>query len=136
IDEVGMMVNQITPDGFIKFQTLGKLNAATLVNQKVLVTSKTNTFKGVLQSSNYAAIDLKTIYIDLGFKSANQVIYVGNFAGDMINLYQLLEILNCLKVTGKALDNRVSVLVLLELLKKNLKTKVETSFVFTTQGEV
>src|SRR5690606_2970135 len=91
IDEVGMMVNQITPDGFIKFQTVGKLNAATLVNQKVLVTSKTNTFKGVLQSSNYAAIDLKTLYIELGFKSAKEVMDAGIFVGDMITLYQPLE---------------------------------------------
>src|SRR5690606_4917357 len=136
IDEVGMMVNQITADGFIKFQTVGKLNVVTLINQKVLVTSKKSKFIGVLQASNYAAADLKSLYIDLGFKSAKEAIEAGISVGDMITLYQPLEKLNGSLVTGKALDNRVAVLVLLELLKKKIKTHVEASFAFTTQGEV
>lgn len=140
IDEVGMMVTQITPDGFIKFQTVGKLSGFNLVNQKFLVTTKTNKLLGVINANpnhfNDKDLNQKNLYLDLGFKSLKDAQTAGISVGDMITPFEPLQPLDESKVFGKALDNRLGVLALKEILNKKLNLNVNLNVAFTVQGEV
>jgi endoglucanase len=48
IDEVGMMVNWITPEGFIAFKAIGGVDAAILPGMRVDVHTKTTVLRGVM----------------------------------------------------------------------------------------
>lgn len=75
IDEVGMMVNWITPEGFIAFKAIGGVDAAVLPGMRVDVHTKTTTLRGVMgrlpihliedeQRKTVTKID--KLFIDLG----------------------------------------------------------------------
>ena len=76
IDEVGLMVNYITPEGFVAFASIGGVDAAILPGMRVRVHTKTGTLLGVMgrkpihlieedERKNVTKID--KLFIDLGF---------------------------------------------------------------------
>jgi endoglucanase len=75
IDEVGMMVNWITPEGFIAFKSIGGVDAAILPGMRVDVHTKTATLRGVMGRLPIHLIDedarktvtkIEKLFIDLG----------------------------------------------------------------------
>jgi endoglucanase len=75
IDEVGMMVNWITPEGFIAFKSIGGVDAAILPGMRVDVHTKTTTLRGVMGRLPIHLIDedarktvtkIEKLFIDLG----------------------------------------------------------------------
>jgi putative aminopeptidase FrvX len=75
IDEVGMMVNWITPEGFIAFKPIGGVDAAILPGSRVDVHTKTTTLRGVMGRMPIHLIDedarksvtkIEKLFIDLG----------------------------------------------------------------------
>jgi putative aminopeptidase FrvX len=75
IDEVGMMVNYITPEGFIAFKAIGGVDAAILPGTRVDVHTKTTVLRGVMGRLPIHLIDedqrktvtkLEKLFIDLG----------------------------------------------------------------------
>jgi endoglucanase len=80
-------------------------------------------------------IKMEDLFIDVGAASAEEVAGLGIEIGTPVTIEQELVRLANNRVTGKALDNRVGVLVLIETLKR-VKTTMTIYGVFTVQEEV
>jgi putative aminopeptidase FrvX len=75
IDEIGMMVKWVTPEGFIAFKPIGGVDAAILPGMRVDVHTKTATLRGVMGRMPIHLIDedqrktvtkIEKLFIDLG----------------------------------------------------------------------
>jgi hypothetical protein len=75
IDEVGMMVQWITPEGFIAFKPIGGVDAAILPGMRVDVHTKTGVLRGVMgrlpihlieEDQRKSITKIEKLFIDLG----------------------------------------------------------------------
>jgi len=141
LDEIGFMVNHIDDNGFLRFVPLGGFDPKTLTSMRVLVHGKESVM-GVMgckpihmmsPAEREKGVKLDDFYIDLGLpkEEVEKLVETGN----AVTRYQPLEMLGEL-VNGKSLDNRVSVYILLELLKTLENTPYDVYGVFTVQEEV
>jgi putative aminopeptidase FrvX len=142
MDEIGFMVTHIDDKGFLRFHTLGGFDPKTLTAQRVIVHGKEDLI-GVMGSKpihlmspeeKNKAPQIGDFYIDLGLPKAKveKIISIGN---PVTRQREMIEMGNC--VNCKSIDNRVSVFILIEALRK-LKGKIPYDFYasFTVQEEV
>ncbi len=144
MDEIGFMVKFIDDCGFVRLQTVGGFDARVLPAQRVRVhTEEGETLLGVLQpgtkpihllaKDEITVPKLEEFYVDLGL-GADEVrrkVHIG----DMVTLDRTLERAGQM-ITGKALDDRVSVFMMLEVLRALGPHEVDVVAVATTQEEV
>lgn len=141
MDEIGFMVIHIDDNGFIRFNTLGGFDPKTLTAQRVIVHGKKDLI-GVMGSKPIHVMSdeektklpqIKDYYIDMGMnkKEVGKYISVGN---PITRERKLIEMGNC--VNCKSIDNRVSVFVLIETLRKLKDPPYDVYGVFTVQEEV
>ncbi len=136
MDEIGLMVTKMEPypatgSGFLRVTTLGGVDPRQLYGQKVVVHGSKeghHQLEGVLGSlpprmlpkeRRERSADLSDLVVDLGLPltKIQEVVSVG----DSISFQRPLRKLLNKRATGKALDNRVSIVVLtkcLEMLTK------------------
>jgi tetrahedral aminopeptidase len=141
MDEIGFMVTHIDDDGFLRFHTLGGFDPKTLTAQRVVVHGKRD-LVGVMGSKpiHIMSAEEKTkpaqitdYFIDLGMSKEEVIKYV-NVGDPVTRQRELIEMGNC--VNCKSLDNRVSVFILIETLRKLKHTPYDVYSVFTVQEEV
>jgi endoglucanase len=144
MDEIGLMVKDIDDRGFVSFITIGGVDARILAAQEVIIHGKEKVFGVIgakpphLQSSEESskAYNLADMSIDTGlsFEHLNQRINIG----DIITFNTRPNLLQNNYVTGKSLDNRAGIAVLLECLKEleNVNTNADIYAVATVQEEV
>lgn len=143
MDEIGYIVSHIDDEGFVYFNTLGGFDAKTLTAQRVTIHGKTD-LVGVMSSKPIHMMTQEErnkmpkttdFYIDLGL-SADQVKEQVEIGNPITRCQELIAMGNC--VNGKSLDNRVSVYVLIEALRKLKDNRPAFDFygVFTVQEEV
>ena len=141
MDEIGFIVKHIDDQGFLRFHTLGGFDPKTLTSQRVIVHGKKDLI-GVMGSKpihvmspeeKNKAARITDFFIDLGMskKEVEKYINVGDPITRERELIEMGECVNC-----KSLDNRVSVFILLEVLKKLKKPAHDIYAVFTVQEEV
>jgi len=141
MDEIGFMVKHIDDNGFIRFQTLGGFDPKTLTAQRVIVHGKKD-LVGVMATKpiHIMSAEERTkmpkntdFYIDLGMKKkeVEKFIEVGN---PITRERELIEMGDC--VNAKSIDNRVSVFILIETLKKLKGHPYDVYGAFTVQEEV
>ena len=143
MDEIAFIVTHIDDDGFIRFHVLGGFDPKTLTAQRVIIQGKENII-GVMgckpihllsAEERKKPLAIKDYFIDTGMKKADVEKLIS--IGDPITRERvLIEMGEC--VNSKSIDNRVSVFILIELLK-NLKGKTpsfDTYAVFTVQEEI
>ncbi|PWR75275.1 M42 family metallopeptidase [Methanospirillum stamsii] len=144
MDEIGLMVQYIDEKGFIKFVGIGGWYNPTLHTQRVVLHGRKGPVPGVIGSKpphvmtpedRKKEIKIEDLFIDVGASSAEEVDSLGIEIGTPVTIEQELIRLANDKVTGKALDNRVGVLVLIETMRK-MKTSMTVYAVFTVQEEV
>ncbi len=138
-------MTHIDDQGFIRFNPLGGFDPKTLSAQRVIVHGKKD-LVGVMGAKpihimspeeRIKAPKLEDFFIDLGLpaKEVKKLVEIGN---PVTGERELIEMGECVNV--KSLDNRASVFVLLEALKKLKKSRRKPSFdfygVFTVQEEV
>ncbi len=144
LDEIGFMVRQIDSDGYLRIQPVGGFDARNLVSQRVLVhSSKGGVLRGVmmleakpvhlLAGQEPPAPKLDDIFVDVGLKAeqAREVIELG----DMMTLDRTVERVGD-NIIGKAMDDRVGVLVMIEALRALRSHQVDVMAVATVQEEV
>ncbi len=150
MDEVGFMVTDITPKGFIKFTPIGGWWGHVVLAQKLTITtSKGKEYIGVVGSMPPHLLDanatkqvltLDKMYIDLGLDDKKEIEKLGIQVGDMITPYQesAFQATNEDRVIGKAHDNRISVVAGLDIMRKISKIELPVNFILvgTTQEEV
>jgi len=141
MDEIGFIVTHIDDKGFLRFHTLGGFDPKTLTAQRVIVHGKKDLI-GVMGSKpihimteeeRTKSVKITDFFIDLGIpkKEVEQYISIGNPITRQRELIEMGECVNC-----KSIDNRVSVFILIETLRKLKKTPYDVFGVFTVQEEV
>ena len=142
MDEIGFIVTHIDDKGFIYFHTLGGFDPKTLTAQRVVIHGKKDVI-GVMGSKPIHLMDvidrakvpaIKDYFIDTGRskKELDKLISVGNTITRERKMIEMGDCLNC-----KSLDNRVSVFVLIEMLREmKKKPPYDVYAVFTVQEEI
>jgi len=141
MDEIGFIVNHIDDNGFIRFTPLGGFDPKTLTAQRVYVHGK-KSLVGVMGSKPIHVMNaeertkmpkIQDYFIDMGMgkKEVEKVINVGNPITRERELIEMGDCVNC-----KSIDNRVSVFILIETLRKLKSTPYDVYGVFTVQEEV
>lgn len=141
MDEIGFVVTHIDDSGFLRFNTLGGFDPKTLSSQRVIIHGKEDVV-GVLGTKPVHLMDeqekkkppqLKDFFIDTGRSKAEveELITVGD---PVTRERELVEMGNC--VNCKSIDNRVSVYILIEVLRSLGEVPYDIHGVFTVQEEV
>ena len=155
MDEVGLMVTEITEDGYLRFGTIGAVDPRVLCGRHVLLGNETQA-KGAravpgivaskaihLQSADERskATPVRKMYIDIGAKDAEDarrllsVGDVGVFASDFCTYGKDGSF-----IKGKALDDRTGCALLIEVMRSLWENPTDMPFdlyfAFTTCEEV
>lgn len=141
MDEIGFMVTHIDENGFLKFLPLGGFDPKTLTAQRVKVHGKKDLI-GVMGSKPIhvmtpaerdKVVPIHDYFIDMGMGKKEVEEYIS--VGDTITRErELIEMGNC--VNCKSIDNRVSVFILIEMLRELKNPPYDVYAVFTVQEEV
>lgn len=140
MDEVGMMIQSITPEGYLRFGFVGGVDRRVVIGKQVFVGE--NRVPGVIgmkpvhlttPAEREHMPPVKELYIDIGAenrKEAEKLTFLGDYAVFSDEVTQLENGEICMK----AIDDRVGCGILLELCKQELP--VDVWFAFTVQEEV
>ena len=141
MDEIGFIVTHIDDNGFVRFHTLGGFDPKTLTAQRVILHGEKDLI-GVMGSKPIHVMSAEErnkvpkttdYFIDLGMskKEVEKYISIGNPITRERKLIEMGDCVNC-----KSLDNRVSVFILIETLKRLKSFPYDIYAVFTVQEEV
>ena len=149
-DEIGMMVRNITDEGYIYFGAVGGFETITVLGQRVLVHNERGPVAGVVGRTAIHLISkaggevnkgpkMHELWIDIGAKNkkdAEKAVAVGDYITVDAGFVRLRNDL----VVGRACDDRVGAFVVAEtmrlLAKRKKALKVAVYGVATTQEEV
>jgi endoglucanase len=133
MDEIGIIATHIDEKGFVRFTTIGGVSPRTCIGGRVRFLSGA---QGIIymerpdDPSRLPSID--QLYIDLGCASREDCpVKVGDVAAFERPFLDLGA-----RMVSKAMDDRVSVAVMIEAIKRLENTPHELYFVFSTQEEV
>jgi endoglucanase len=143
-DEIGALVKSIEPSGMIRFEPVGGLIESLAIGRHVRIRGMRGVVgvkAGHIQTPEERgrAPSMRDLYIDMGYDTAAEVEALGIRVGDAIAYDEPMEELaNPLRVSGKALDNRVAcaVLVLLAERVRDVDVPCNVHLVVTVQEEV
>jgi endoglucanase len=141
IDEIGFIATYIDDKGFVKFETLGGFDPKTLTAQRVILHGKkdllgimgTKAIHMMSPEERNKPAKIEDYFIDLGLPKEEVLKYI-EVGTPITRERELAEMGNC--ITGKSLDNRISVYILIEMLKNLEKTPYDLYAVFSVQEEV
>jgi len=145
MDEIGLMVKNITKEGFIQFAKIGGIDDRILVAQKVLVHTDKGSITGIIGSKpphilkeeeKKKVIEADNLFIDVGAKNKQDAQKMGVRVGDAVSFDIEFTRVGKDSVVGKAFDDRVGCAVLIETMKKLPKVDCTIYAVGTIQEEV
>lgn len=145
MDEIGLMVKNITKEGFIHFTKIGGIDDRILVAQKVLVHTNKGPITGVIGSKpphilkeeeKKKVIEADKLFIDVGATSKENAQKIGVRIGDPISFDIKFARVGKDTVVGKAFDDRVGCAALIETLRRLRKVDCTLYAVGTIQEEV
>jgi endoglucanase len=137
IDEIGVMVSHVDEQGYIRFMPIGGLNVKVCLGSRVrFLNGELGVIGSELAAGGSKAFTFEQLFIDLGWDAHGdppvKVGDVGVFEGGMLEMGE--------RIVSKALDDRISVAVLIETLRRmdadNVESPHEIYFVFSVQEEV
>ncbi len=123
MDEVGLMVQRILPEGFLKVERLGGTSLRALPGSHLSLWSANGCIPAVAgilpQHLDVGELinDFSKIYIDIGSSSAEQTLAMGVRPGDVLTWDSPLRFIGNSLVRGKALDDRLGCYILLNLVR-------------------
>lgn len=133
-DEVGFIVQNIRPDGFLQFHELGGWWGHAVMSQRLRIRSRLNgkDFTGIvcsipphlLGASKDKVQNISEMFIDVGASSKAEVEKMGIHLGDPIVPDSEFKQFNGDLYIGKAFDNRAGVTVAIEVAKELSKMKL------------
>jgi putative aminopeptidase FrvX len=141
LDEIGFMVTHIDDQGFIHFTTLGGFDPKTLTAQRVIIHGRQDV-AGVMGSKPIhlmspeerdKPVKITDFFIDTGMNAGDvkNLVSIGDTITRERTLIEMGECINC-----KSLDNRISVYILIETLRRLGEIPYDLYAVFTVQEEV
>jgi putative aminopeptidase len=143
-DEIGGLVKSIEESGMIRFERVGGLIETLSIGRHVRIRGHRGVIgvkAGHIQTPDERgrAPSMRELYIDMGFDSAEEVEKLGIRVGDAVAYDEPMEELaNPLRVSGKALDNRVACAMLVMLAERLAGAELgcNLQLVVTVQEEV
>lgn len=149
MDELGLVVTNITPDGFIRLRKMGGIDDRILASRQVrLFTSQGAEIPGVVawvpphmaiegQKELDKVVPWQNLVIDIGARSAQEVKTMGVKVGDPIVFTKQISRLANNLLTSRGIDNRAGCAALITVIRslKDMQPGPAISFVFTTQEE-
>ena len=149
LDEVGLMVQYIRPDGFILFKKLGGWFDQALVDQRWTIVTTQGEVLGVsgLRTVHVSRAEsgnrvwgLNELFLDVGARSRADAEAMGIRPGDPIAPWSPFTVLPNERYAAKAWDDRVGLAVMLEALRRirdeGLTIPSNLFFVATVQEEI
>ncbi|MDO8054202.1 M42 family metallopeptidase ['Opuntia sp.' phytoplasma] len=146
MDEIGLMVTEITDNGFVKFQTIGGWLPTVMLAQLWQIHTNKGIIWGITGakpphslSSNERnqAPNMKNLFLDIGVSTKEAAQQLGVTIGNMITPYLEFRTLGDENfILAKAIDNRVGVLIVTEVLHKLQNNPNQFIGAFTVQEEV
>lgn len=120
MDEVGLIVQRITPEGFLRVERLGGMAVGALPGSRLHLWMATGSLPaqvGVLPHhlDNHRAPELAELYVDIGAGSRTEAEAMGAQVGDGLTWDSPLRALGPDRLAGKAFDDRAGCFVLLSL---------------------
>ena len=136
MDEIGLIVNHVDQNGFVRFTSIGTVFRRYVAGGRVRFLNGVQGVIGYdrLENPNDVPAALDKVYIDVGATSKKDCpVKIGD-VGAFERPY--MEMGN--RLVAKSLDNRVGVLVAIETLRALIgkTTPHDLYFVFTTQEEI
>jgi endoglucanase len=133
MDEIGIIATHVDENGFVRFTTVGGVRPNTCLGSRVRFI---NGVPGVINGERLENADkvhsFEQLFIDVG--AANRAgcpVKVGDVAAFDRPFLDLGD-----RLVSKAMDNRISVAILIETIHQLKNTPHEIYFVFSTQEEV
>ena len=127
LDEIGLMVSHISPEGVLRFLPLGAWWSQVLLGQRVLVKTSAGDLPGVVgakpphllpQEERNKVVELKDMYIDIGAASKEQAERAGVHLGDPVVPDSGFTSLMAGSIyMGKAFDDRVGLAIMIETMR-------------------
>ena len=145
MDEIGLMVKNITKEGFVHFTKIGGIDDRILVAQKVFVHTNKGPITGVIGSKpphilkeeeKKKVIEADKLFIDVGATNKKDAQKIGLRIGDPISFDIKFTRVGKDAVVGKAFDDRVGCAALIETLKRLRRVDCTVYAVGTIQEEV
>ena len=149
LDEVGLMVQHITPDGFVRVKTLGGWLRQALPDQRWTILGRQGPVTGVSGirtihvtpgSQRDRVWSLEETFLDLGATSAAEVEAMGVRPGDGIAPQSDFVVLPNQRYAAKAWDDRVGLAVMLVAARRirdeGIRIPADVVWVATTQEEI
>ncbi len=128
MDEIGFMVKQITPEGFIRFLPLGGWFDQVLLGQRVVIQTQKGDVVGVIGAKpphllapdeRDKVVKRKDMYIDIGALSKDDVDKAGIQLGDpIIPRADFVELTSGKTYLSKAFDDRVGTALIISALQE------------------
>ncbi|MGE0813199.1 MAG: M42 family metallopeptidase [Vicinamibacterales bacterium] len=149
MDEVGLMVQYVTPDGFLRAKTLGGILEQALPDQRWTVLGRNGPVTAisglrtthVLSPGERAAVwPLDQTFFDVGASSREEVARMGIRPGDGIAPFSPFHAMANGRYAGKAWDDRVGLGVMIAASRRiraeGLTLPARVIWVATTQEEI
>jgi len=142
MDEIGFMVRHVTDEGFLQLDALGGWDPRILRAQRVTVHAEDGDVPGLIgsvpphtldEADREKQPDVEDVHVDLGRDA--EAVEERVSVGDLVTIDQTTERVGEF-VSGKALDNRVSVFAMLAAARRLESPDVTVHFAATTQEEV
>ncbi len=133
LDEIGVMVTHITEKGYLRFTNIGGVHAKTLLGSRVQFADGTI---GVIYSDKngdrHKVLPIDKHYIDVGASSREDCpVQVGDAAGFVDTFFE-----NGNRIVAKSMDDRIGVVMGIEILRAGYRPMHDLYMVFSVQEEV
>jgi putative aminopeptidase FrvX len=145
MDEVGLMIKNITKKGFLQFTKIGGIDDRILFAQKVIVNTDKGPLTGVMGSKpphiqkdeeRKKIIEADDLFIDVGARDKKEAQKMGVHIGDAASFDTKFIRIGKDVVVGKAFDDRVGCAIMVEVMKRLPKVDCNVYAVGTIQEEV
>lgn len=140
MDEVGMIITDVTEEGLFKFTTVGGIDQRVILGRGVNLYRSGLTgvigTKAVHQQTaeeKNRSVRVDEMFIDIGASSKEEALSQVKL-GDSVAFYGECESFGDGYLRGKALDDRIGCAVMIEMMQSQLK--YDTYFTFVVQEEV
>ncbi len=123
IDEIGLQITHIDEEGFLYVAEIGGWDAQVLVGQRVTILAKGDPVTGVLGKKAIHLIEpddrskaskTKSLWVDVGAESRDEVTELGIRVGDPMVLAQPMVRLAGDRIASRAIDDRIGAYAVLE----------------------
>lgn len=141
MDELGLIVRNITEDGFLRIERVGGIPEKSLLGQRVdILTDEGRLIPGYIGAKShhittaeekYKVPGVHDMFIEIGLKSREEVEHAGIQVGDPVTYHPNYHLFGDGMICSKALDNRVGVFILLEILKSCTRERPPCTIIFS-----